>query len=203
MAPQSCVMNPAHGSPPSVAAGETSSEDVSAGGMGTDELDLSAVRRCKGKSSDLPFSVESLISDRTPDKSLHSAAECGPGCVRAEETECPSPRVLYRSKLEAVDLSDKDMSHWSQAPYASPSSEFRIRSSFLNSLNHALWKFPDTLNSSVNKLELGYQSAEVTLFLKKYRLGQGYSLQYSCPSDAFYQRMACWRHIDIPYSACH
>lgn len=137
MAPQSCVMNPAQGSPPSVTSAETPSEDVAAGGMGTDELDLSSVRRCKSKSSDLPFSVESLISDRTPDRSLHSA-ECGPGCVRAEDTECASPRGLHRSKLEAVGLSDKEMSHWSQAPYASPSSEFRILSFFLNSLKHAL-----------------------------------------------------------------
>lgn len=124
MAPQSCVMNPAQGSPPSVALGETSPEDRAAGGMRTDELDLSTDRRRKTKSLDLPFSVESLISDRTPDRSLHSA-ERGAGCVGAEETECASPRGVYRSKLEAVDLSDKEMSHWSQAPYASPTSECR------------------------------------------------------------------------------
>lgn len=130
MAPQSCVMNPAQGSPPSVAPGETSPVDRAAGDMGTDELDLSSVRRCKIKSLDLPFSVESLISDRTPDRSLPSA-DRGPECVPAEEAECPSPRGLYQSKLEPVDLSDKEVNRWSQTPYASPTSECRISFSFV------------------------------------------------------------------------
>lgn len=112
-------MNPAQGSPPSAAPGETSPEDRAAGGMGTDELDLSSVRRCKTKSLDLPFSVESLISNRTPDRSIHSP-EPGSGCPRAEETECASLSGLYRSKQEAVDLSDKETCLWSQSPYASP-----------------------------------------------------------------------------------
>lgn len=137
MAPQSCVMNPAQGSPPSVVLGENSPEYRATGGMRTDELDLSTDRRCKTKSLGLPFSVESLISDRTPEKSFHSA-ECGPGCVGAEEIECASPKGLYRSKLEAVDLSDKEMSPWSQAPYASPSSECRMLSIRLYSLKCAI-----------------------------------------------------------------
>ncbi|KAI9535259.1 hypothetical protein NQZ68_002813 [Dissostichus eleginoides] len=115
MAPQSCVMNPEQGSPPSAALGETSPEDRAAGGTGADELDLSSVRRCKTKSLDLPFSVESLISDRTSDRRLHS-----PKHGSAEETECASPSGLYRSKPEAVDLSDKETSPWLQTPYASP-----------------------------------------------------------------------------------
>ncbi|KAK2824236.1 hypothetical protein Q5P01_021411 [Channa striata] len=119
MAPQSCVMNPAQGSPPSDAPGETSAEEQTAGGVGTDTLDLSAVKRCKTKSVDLPFSVESLIADRIPGRSLHSP-EPGSGCLPAEETECASPRELYRSKAEAAELSDKDRSPWFQAPYASP-----------------------------------------------------------------------------------
>ncbi|KAM6997572.1 homeobox protein MSH-C [Tautogolabrus adspersus] len=114
MAPQSCVMNPAQGSPPSAALGETSPED-----RVTDELDLSSDRRYKPKSSDLPFSVESLIADRTPDRSLRSP-EPGSGCVQVEETECASPRGLYRSKAEAVDVSDRESSPWFHAPYASP-----------------------------------------------------------------------------------
>ncbi|CAK6951568.1 homeobox protein MSH-C [Scomber scombrus] len=120
MAPQSCVMNPEQGSPPSAAPGETSPEDRTDGGMGTDELDLSPVRRCKTKSVDLPFSVESLISDRTPARSLHSP-EPGLGCVRPEVTECAPPSGLYQSKEETVDLSDKETSPWFQAPYTSPS----------------------------------------------------------------------------------
>lgn len=125
MAPQSCVMNPAQGSPPSAAPGETSPDNRVAGVVGTDKLDLSPVRRCKTKSLDLPFSVESLISDRTPSRSLHSP-EPGSDCVRAEETECASPRELYRSKPEVVDHSDKEKSPWFHAPYASPPSECRI-----------------------------------------------------------------------------
>lgn len=125
MAPQSCVMNPAQGSPPSAAPGETSPESRVAGVVGTDKLDLSPARRCKTKSLDLPFSVESLISDRTPGRSLHSP-EPGSGCVRTEETECASPRELYRSKPEVAEHSDQETSSWFQAPYASPPSECRI-----------------------------------------------------------------------------
>ncbi|XP_069000872.1 homeobox protein MSH-C [Embiotoca jacksoni] len=119
MAPQSCVMNPAQGSPPSVAPGDSTPEDSPAGGVRTDELQLSPVRRCKTKSLDLPFSVESLISYKTPCRRLHSP-EPGSGCVRAEETECASPGGLHRSKPEEVELSDKETSTWLQAPYASP-----------------------------------------------------------------------------------
>ncbi|XP_071377453.1 homeobox protein MSH-C [Centroberyx affinis] len=127
MAPQSCVMNPAQGSPPAAAAGETLPEER-ASSVGTDELqklDLSPVRRCKTKSLDLPFSVESLISDRTPARSLHSASpESGVGCVRPEEAECQSPRGLCalsdRSKPEVVEFSDKEPSPWFQPPYTSP-----------------------------------------------------------------------------------
>ncbi|XP_068597468.1 homeobox protein MSH-C [Brachionichthys hirsutus] len=99
MAPQSCVMNPAQGAPPAAAPGETSPEDRAAGGAGTDELDLSPVRRCKRKSSALPFSVESLMSGRTR---------------VPEEAERASPR-----RPEPVDGSDKDANSWNQAPYAS------------------------------------------------------------------------------------
>uniref|UniRef100_A0A3Q3RQ54 Muscle segment homeobox 3 n=2 Tax=Mastacembelus armatus TaxID=205130 RepID=A0A3Q3RQ54_9TELE len=102
-------MNPVQGSPPSVAPGETSPQDRAAGDMEPDKLDLSPVRKCKTKSLELPFSVESLISDRTPDRSLHS-----------DGTECASPRGLHRSTTEVVDLSDKETSPWLQAPYASP-----------------------------------------------------------------------------------
>uniref|UniRef100_A0A667WMY4 Muscle segment homeobox 3 n=2 Tax=Myripristis murdjan TaxID=586833 RepID=A0A667WMY4_9TELE len=124
MAPQSCVMNPAQGYPPSAAPGETLPEDRTSS-TGTDELPklgVSPVRRCKTKSLDLPFSVESLISDRTPVRSVYSS-ESGLGCVRPEEAGCQSPRGVYalseRSKPEAVDLCDKEASSWFQAPYTS------------------------------------------------------------------------------------
>ncbi|XP_028982738.1 homeobox protein MSH-C [Betta splendens] len=119
MAPQSCVMNPARGSPPSAATGETSPENRAAAAVGPEKLDLSPVRRCTGRSVELPFSVESLIADRTPGRSLPSP-DPGSLCAQADETECASPRELYRSKPEACDHSDKETSAWLQAPYASP-----------------------------------------------------------------------------------
>ncbi|XP_013867753.1 homeobox protein MSX-2 [Austrofundulus limnaeus] len=107
MAPQSCVMNPAQGSP--AAPGETAPEDRTSVG----ELDVeSPVRGCKSRSSDLPFSVESLMSDRSPScRSLHSP-EPGSGCARTEE--CASPRGVCASKLEAVELSETEA--WLQGP---------------------------------------------------------------------------------------
>ncbi|XP_003964199.1 homeobox protein MSH-C [Takifugu rubripes] len=117
MAPQSCVMNPAQGSPPSLAAEESAVEDKAAGE--TEELDLSPVRRCKNKTHNLPFSVESLISERTPER-IRFSPDRRQGCVRSGETECASPRGLYESNQETVELRDKEGDHWSHAPYTSP-----------------------------------------------------------------------------------
>ncbi|XP_058508352.1 homeobox protein MSH-C [Solea solea] len=116
MAPQSCVMNPAQGSPPSTAPGETSSAEE-----GAANVDLSPARRCKNSSLDLSFGVDSIISDRPSGRSLHSPGS-GSGCVRAvdEDSDCASPRELYRSKAEAVDPDDMDKRPWCQASYASP-----------------------------------------------------------------------------------
>lgn len=118
MAPQSCVMNPAQGSPSLAAPEGTLVEDRA------DKNNLSPVRRCKNKNIDLPFSVESLISDRTPSRSLHSPE---PAVCLREETECASTGELCRTKTEVMDLGDKETSPWFQAPYASPTSERRIR----------------------------------------------------------------------------
>lgn len=114
MAPQSCVMNPAQGSP--AAPATPPEEDRTSVG----ELDVeSPVRGCKSRSSDLPFSVESLMSDRSPPcRSLHSP-EPGSGCARTEE--CASPRGVCASKLEAVDLCETEA--WLQGP--SPTSRFK------------------------------------------------------------------------------
>lgn len=121
MAPQSCVMNPAQGSPPSVAAGESAPEDKAAGE--TEELDLSPVRRCKNKTHNLPFSVESLISERTPERSRFSP-DRRQGCVRSGETECASPRGLYDSNQETLELRDQEVDHWSHTAHTSPPSEY-------------------------------------------------------------------------------
>lgn len=130
MAPQLCVMNPPQGSPPSAAPGETPPEDRVTGDMRTDELDLSPTRRRKTKSLDIPFSVESLISDRTPDRSLRSP-EPGSCCIRTDETECASPGGPDRSKPEATHVGDKETSPWFQPPHASLPSECRTLFVFL------------------------------------------------------------------------
>lgn len=135
MAPQSCVMNPAQGSPPSVAAEESTPEDKK-----TEELDLSPVRRSKNKTSNLPFSVESLISERTPERSRFSPGR-RQGCVLSEGTECSSPRELYQSNPETVALGDKEVDHWSHTPYTSPPSEYENFFCFVLSLHHIFLTF--------------------------------------------------------------
>lgn len=131
MAPQSCVMNPAQGSPPSAAAEESTPEDKKIGETG--ELDLSPVRRCKNNTPNLPFSVESLISERTPERSRFSPGR-RQGCVLSEGTECSSPRGLYQSNPETVELRDKEVDQWNHTPYTSPPSEYG--SLFSLSLSH-------------------------------------------------------------------
>ncbi|XP_008320234.1 homeobox protein MSX-2-like [Cynoglossus semilaevis] len=112
MAPQSCVMNPAQGSPPSAMTSPAEHRT-------TEQLELSPVRTCKPRSLDLPFGVESLISKRTPSASLQSP-EPGSDCGRAEDKDCGSPSGLYRSTAEALGPGDKESSSWFQASYGSP-----------------------------------------------------------------------------------
>lgn len=112
MAPQLCVMNCAQGSPPSAAHQRPSAQDEAAGGVGHDNLNLASLKRCKSRGPDLPFSVESLISDS------RSSPEPDSGRVRVEETECASPSGTHRSKSEAADFSE-DTGAWLQGSYAS------------------------------------------------------------------------------------
>lgn len=112
MAPLSCVMNPAQGSPAS-ANGDPVTEQVSHMCTENGELDLSPAKKCKVKSVDLPFSVESLIS-RTPSRNLQNALV---GYVRPEES---TSRELLRPKAEVADLSDTETGHWIQPRYTSP-----------------------------------------------------------------------------------
>lgn len=114
-------MNPAQGSPPSVAAEESAPGGKKPGE--TEELDLSPVRRCKSKSPNLPFSVESLISERTEERSLFFPGG-RQGRVLSEGTEGSSPRGLYRSNPDLLELRDHEVDHWSHAPYTSPPSEY-------------------------------------------------------------------------------
>ncbi|XP_072293275.1 homeobox protein MSH-C [Eucyclogobius newberryi] len=114
MAPLSCVMNPAQGSPASAPTGDPITEQVSQTCTESSELDLASAKRCKVKSVALPFSVESLIS-RTPSRNLQPA---GVGFVRPEDSA--SQGGLLRPKAEAADLSDSEAGHWSQPRYTSP-----------------------------------------------------------------------------------
>ncbi|XP_028324660.1 homeobox protein MSH-C [Gouania willdenowi] len=114
MAPQLCAMNPAQGSPPSGGPGDTSPEERDSGGV-----DTPAFRRCKSQSSDLPFSVESLISNRTPCRSIHSP-ESGTDCPRSEGPECASPGRIYPTKPETAELSDRETDTWFQTSNVSP-----------------------------------------------------------------------------------
>ncbi|XP_077469674.1 homeobox protein MSH-C [Stigmatopora argus] len=121
MAPQLCVMNPAQGSPPSAAAGDTSAEERATAeerASAAERLDLSPGPRCKGKSAELPFSVESLIADGTHARIRQRSPESS---VRMEEdTGRASPVELNRVKGENLDVNEKDCSPWSQSSYTSP-----------------------------------------------------------------------------------
>ncbi|XP_015233124.1 PREDICTED: homeobox protein MSX-2-like [Cyprinodon variegatus] len=113
MAPRSCVMNPAQGSP----ALDTLPKDKPAGGAGAGKLDMAPCRSFKSKSVELPFSVESLISDRSSPGSSLQSSELGSGCVRTEGSECASPRGVCGSKLEAVGPSETEGT-WPHGTYS-------------------------------------------------------------------------------------
>lgn len=112
MAPLSCVMNPAQGSPPSAPKADPVQEQVSQICTENGELDLSPAKKCKVKSVDLPFSVESLIS-RTPSRNVQNALVG----FRPEES---ASRELLRPKVEVTELSDTETGHWMQPRYNSP-----------------------------------------------------------------------------------
>lgn len=131
MAPLLCVMNPALGSPTSVTE-KTSPGTI----MGIEEqqtCDPSPVKRCKSKIFSLPFSVESLISDKMPVKTHYLL---DPDLINPHSDDCCLPRKLYAEERcsvgdlpdffkrestelsEAVELVDKDHNSWT--PYATP-----------------------------------------------------------------------------------
>lgn len=121
MAPRSCVMNPAQGSP----ALDTLPKDKPAGGAEAGKLDMAPCRSFKSKSVELPFSVESLISDRSSPGSSLQSSELGSGCVRTEGSECASPRGVCGSKLEAVGPSETEGT-WPHGTYSPHLSELEI-----------------------------------------------------------------------------
>lgn len=104
--------------------------------------DKATVKGCKGKALSLPFSVESLISDRTSTRTLYTSSESGITSPTSggDERLRLSPMALYADRkipVESVsnlsdckrgdmeELNDKGQSGWFQTPsYTSPPSEF-------------------------------------------------------------------------------
>ncbi|XP_051504225.1 homeobox protein MSH-C [Myxocyprinus asiaticus] len=100
--------------------------------------DKATVKGCKSKALSLPFSVESLISDRTSTRTLYASSESGiiSPTSGADERLRLSPMALYADRkipMESVsnlsdckrgdmeELGDKGQSGWFQTPsYTSP-----------------------------------------------------------------------------------
>ncbi|KAL4639996.1 homeobox protein MSH-C-like [Arapaima gigas] len=136
MAPYSCNMNPIQGSP---------SQDLKLQEKGNNEKeDLRSQEKvakgCKSKTFSLPFSVESLISHRTPCRTPYSSFDADMGMSKTgseQEKAEPSPRTLCRGGNISMDtfanltectrnltgdLNDKDQSSWIQTSSYSTSS---------------------------------------------------------------------------------
>lgn len=146
MAPLSSMMNSIQGP---VSQEEKLHERRSADKEEPPNNDKAAVKGCKSKALSLPFSVESLISDRTTTRTLYTSSESGirsPTSATDERLRL-SPMALYADRkipMESVtnlsdskrgdmeELSNKGQSSWFQTPsYASPPSkciEFRTQS---------------------------------------------------------------------------
>ncbi|KAL2083050.1 hypothetical protein ACEWY4_020823 [Coilia grayii] len=135
MAPLSGTMNPAPG-PVSHEAKLQEREDVEK--EGTQTREKGSLSGCKTKAFSLPFSVESLISDRGTSRTSYSSTESSivlPKPVSEERLRL-SPMALYADKgfqaesvtnlsdskkSEIDDLSEKGQSSWFQTPsYTTP-----------------------------------------------------------------------------------
>ncbi|XP_046885568.1 homeobox protein MSH-C [Hypomesus transpacificus] len=135
MAPLSCVMNPAQGSPATAQVDDLPDDRNDSKEIELQTRDLATpVKRCKTKSLNLPFSVESLISNRAPGRT-HYSSDPGLAKNQTEVKVCRSPMGLYAEKRfplsggadlsdspkrETVELSDKEQCSWFQAEFASP-----------------------------------------------------------------------------------
>lgn len=134
MAPRSSVMNPGQGSLVPATPEETTPDDRDGDKetVGT-QTQTAPVKRCKSNTLNLPFSVESLISNKTSSRTHHSP-DPGLGHPRDEEGVCRSPMGGYTDKQrlplgwgelsdspkgEATELGDKEQCSWYQTPYAS------------------------------------------------------------------------------------
>ncbi|TRY55415.1 hypothetical protein DNTS_034427 [Danionella cerebrum] len=134
MAPQSFIMNSLPGP---LSQEEKLPERKSGDKEEAPSSEKATGKGCKSKALSLPFSVESLISDRTNTRTLYTSSEVGliTPTSGADERLRLSPMALYADrKLDSVsnlsdckrgdleDLSDKGQSGWFQATsYTSPS----------------------------------------------------------------------------------
>ncbi|KAI7805405.1 homeobox protein MSH-C [Triplophysa rosa] len=134
MAPLSSTMNSIQGL---VSQEEKLHERRSADKEEAPNNDKATVKGCKSKALSLPFSVESLISDRTTTRTLYTSSESGiiSPTSGTDERLRLSPMALYadrKTQMESVtnlsdskrgdmeELSNKGQSSWFQTPYASP-----------------------------------------------------------------------------------
>lgn len=135
MAPLSSMMNSFQG--PLSQEGKLQ-EGKSADKEEAQSNDKTTVKGCKGKALSLPFSVESLISDRTSTRTLYTSSESGiiSPTSGGDERLRLSPMALYADRkipVESVsnqsdckrgdmeELNDKGQSGWFQTPsYTSP-----------------------------------------------------------------------------------
>ncbi|XP_036403090.1 homeobox protein MSH-C-like [Megalops cyprinoides] len=135
MAPFSGIMNPVHGS---LSQDLKLNEKEDSERDGIQSKDKTTAKGFKCKTFSLPFSVESLISNRSPCRTQYSSSELGvvPPKAAAEQPRQLSPRTIYAEsnisaesipnlsdspKNEGEDLNDNDQSTWFQtASYSTP-----------------------------------------------------------------------------------
>lgn len=107
-----------------------------------ESTERAAAKGCKNKAFSLPFSVESLISDRVTSRTSYSASDSGL-ISSSEERSQLSPMALYTDRklpLDSVsnlsvgkrgdseERSEKEQSGWFQTPsYASPPSKLPFK----------------------------------------------------------------------------
>ncbi|KAG9345915.1 hypothetical protein JZ751_007729 [Albula glossodonta] len=135
MAPYSCIMNPIQGS---ISQEIKLQEKEDTEKEGIQSKDKNAAKGFKCKTFSLPFSVESLISNRSTCRTQYFSSELGvvPPKPGAEQPRQNSPRTIYAenslssesipnlsdsSKNESEDLNDNDQTTWFQtSSYSTP-----------------------------------------------------------------------------------
>ncbi|XP_006003565.1 homeobox protein MSH-C [Latimeria chalumnae] len=137
MAPCSEIMNPGQGSPTSEARRQVGAEKEEPQRVVSEVAKMDS-KGCKNQAASLPFSVESLISDRKPFRTQFASSEPGLATINPLQAgeQQSSPRTLYpdksftveefpnlteRPKQESECLDEKEPNTWFQKSYSSPS----------------------------------------------------------------------------------